>query len=98
MNSRNTGLYLAALVLVCAIVWLGIGFASGTIARIHGGVVFPLMLLAGIAGVVLASVYLVFAGWRTGTGWLARLVWSLPLSLIVAVIVFLAYRIATNTA
>lgn len=95
VNSRDTSLYLAALALVGAIVLLGIGFASGTIARTHGGVVFPLMLLAGIAAVVPVSVYLVFAGWRTGTNWLARFVLSVPLSLILAIIAFFVYRIAT---
>ena len=98
MNSRDRGMYLAALVLVCAIVLLGIGFAGGMIARTHGGVVFPLMLLAGIVIVVLASVLPGVCWLAHGTNWLARRVWSLPLSLILAVIAFLAYRIATSTA
>jgi hypothetical protein len=91
MKLGNKEICVIAFMLLCTITSLVIGFWSGTIARTHGGVMFPLFLFAIVAAVVLTSVALVFAGWRMATSWPVKLAASFPLSVILAAIAFLVY-------
>lgn len=63
---------------------------------IHGGVVFPLLVLAAAGGMVTLAVYLASLARQEGVRWAARILGMLPIVVVLGAIGYFAYGIAST--